>query len=193
MYQIYLLGTSLQTCFSVFVHIIKSRGSYSEHYSSYNHHYKLSYHYHSPVTLTRIGTASQMSLTFVLPYLSQSTLPALPRYLLTPLMPWQMSLTFVVTTVTEVTYWRLYQLVDVERTVTITHSNVVFPVTATTAPVVTDLTGNYSLSHRRVGTVNPTGCMGSTALLWDTLVRYLVTSRSFQTVPTRIKRVLIAL
>ena len=32
MYQIYILGMSLQTCFSVFVHIIKSGGSYSDHY-----------------------------------------------------------------------------------------------------------------------------------------------------------------
>ena len=31
MYQIYVLGTSLQTCFSIFVHIIKSGGSYREH------------------------------------------------------------------------------------------------------------------------------------------------------------------
>ena len=32
MYQIYILGMSLETCFSLFVHIIKSWGSYSEHY-----------------------------------------------------------------------------------------------------------------------------------------------------------------
>ena len=31
-YQIYVLRMSFQTCFSMFVHIIKSGGSYSEHY-----------------------------------------------------------------------------------------------------------------------------------------------------------------
>ena len=32
MYQSYVLGTSLQTCFLMFVYIIKSGGSYSEYY-----------------------------------------------------------------------------------------------------------------------------------------------------------------
>ena len=31
-YQIYVLGMSLQTYFSTFIHIIKSGGSYSEQY-----------------------------------------------------------------------------------------------------------------------------------------------------------------
>ena len=32
MYQIYVLGMRLKTCFSIFAHIIKCGGSYSEHY-----------------------------------------------------------------------------------------------------------------------------------------------------------------
>ena len=94
------------------------------------------------------------------------------------------TLTFVsITTVTQVTKWRLRQLVH-EITTTVLYLDIVAPPTTSVAPVITHLSIHHTLRHCGIWTTQPTWSIRTTATSWWAISWHSVTGITSETVPS---------
>ena len=90
--------------------------------------------------------------------------------------------TISVTTVTQVTSWRLYQLVH-EITTTVPDLDVALPFTAVVIPVITNLSTLQSILDCWVGVIKPSWSMRTTSIDGNTLLWNLIATVPCQAIP----------
>ena len=89
----------------------------------------------------------------------------------------------VCTTVTQITYWRLEKFVDIVWS-TVFHKNLLWAFATSRAITKADFSGNFTIFHCRMSTIQPAWPACTTSVCWHTRCWHFCSWSSHKTIPS---------